>query len=1135
MNSLLRHSFSLVVFLFLSLSCAVSYAQPDNRFEHLTTRNGLSHSTVFSLLQDKNGFMWFGTQDGGLNMYDGYRFYIFSHDPNDSTTIATNNVSTILEDRKGNIWIGTWGGGLDMYNPQKNVFIHYKNNPADSNSLSHNNAQAIFEDSKSNIWIGTAGGGLNKLDPRTGKFTHFRNIESDTTSISHNRIWSIAEDIFGVIWVGTSNGLNALDPVTGKFKRYYAKENQPGTISHPKVRTVFVDYKGILWVGTSNGLDRLDGATGKFVHYKPNPDYKLLPETNEVNVIYQDSKGNLWIGTHAGGLTMMDKDGRFYNYRSSLDNAHSLSYNDVRDIYEDRSGILWVATRGGGINKIDLKPLKFQHYRASDLEGQNNLKSNRIKFIYPDTDEKVWIGTDGGGLSLFDKNTRSFTSWTHAAENPNSISSNRVRAVYKSRNGTLWVGTDGSGINKIEPNGKITRMKNIPDNPNSVGDDDILSLAEDADGMIWVGTDAGLDRYDPVKNEFIHYRNNPDDTTSLSNDRIWYLMTDSQGRLWIGTDDGLNLYDHKTQKFTQYKNDPNKKNSISNNDIFCLHEDEKHNLWIGTGRGLNMMDSKTGKITYYSDKDGLPGNSIYSIQQSENGILWISTINGVSRFDVKEKKFRNYFEHDGLQSNEFNQGCGAVTKDGYFLFGGNNGFNVFHPDQVIDNPYIPQVVLTDFLLFNQPVKIGNGSPLSASITFTKSITLSYDQSVFTIAFAALSYNVPEENQYAYMLEGFDKDWVYSGFRRDATYTNLSPGKYIFRVKASNNDGVWNEKGTSLEIIITPPFWKTGWFYALCVIAGISLIYLLIKLRERKLIHEKKVLEEKIMRRTEKIKQQNAVLNLQKEELATRNQDIMDSIRYAKRIQEAILPPTHFVEEKLQDHFILYRPKDVVSGDFYWVDEAGGKILVAAVDCTGHGVPGAFVSIIGSNGLNRAVNEFGLTRPCHILDKLNELVIESLHQSEYDTKDGMDISICTINKNLKEIEYSGANNSLYYISRTEKMDAEKYNILRNGEHVLYEIKPDKQPIGGIGYTKKPFSSSNIPYEPGDVFYLFSDGYADQFGGEKGKKFKYLQLKELLLSIQHLSMKEQKEKLHEQFLKWKGNLEQVDDVCIIGIRL
>lgn len=1151
--------------------------QAGSRFEHLNIQDGLSHSTVFSMMQDKTGLMWFGTQDGGLNKYDGYKFTVYSHDPDDSSSISTNNISKIVQDKDGNIWIGTWGGGLEKFDPVAEKFTHFRHHEKNLNGLSHDNAQTIFTDRNGNIWVGTAGGGLNRLDPKTRKFTLYKNDKNDPSSISHDRIWDIEEDKKGFIWVGTSNGLNKLDPGTGKFVRFMhqpgKKENQEVTagISHPKVRTVYVDHADNVWIGTTIGIDLYVPASNSFEHFSPYPLEEENQETNEVNVIFEDHLGRMWTGTHAGGLSVFDRQTKsFIHFLNRPNDAYSLSYNDVRDICEDRSGVLWVSTRGGGINKLDLKPQKFVHLKAITDEP-NSLQGDRVKSICTAPGKLVWIGTDGGGLSCLDRKTNTFRHYKHDPKDPGTISTNKVRSVFRDNTGWVWVGTYGGGLNLMdEKTGKVTRFSSDPKNPASLGDDDVFSFAHAGEKNMWIGTDNGLDRFDIENKTFTHYRNDPDDKNSISNNRIWYLFNDSKETLWIGTDEGLNSFDATTKKFTQYKNDNDNKNSISNNDVFCINEDAKGGLWIGTGRGLNYFDRASGKFTAYTDKQGLPGNAVYSIQFDRLGNLWISTINGLSQFDpVSRRIVQNYFIYDGLQSNEFNQSSGSAGEDGFLYFGGNNGFNLFDPHHVKKNTYVPEIVFTEFTLFNKPVGIGNGSPLQGAIAYTHSITLSYDQSVFGFVFSALNYNVPGKNQYAYLMEGFNKEWTFTGNKREANYTNLSPGTYTFRVKAANNDGLWNERGISISLTIIPPFWQTKWFYALCAVFAIGLVFLFIRWREKSLQREKKILEEKVAIRTDKIEKQKQELEEQKEELAARNRDVTDSIRYAKRIQEAILPPMHIVQKNLNDHFILYRPKDIVSGDFYWVEEANaimdgtvaevyqgrqyvprevniqsrpdnallnsGVSLVAVVDCTGHGVPGALVSIIGCNGLHRTVNEFGLSQPSLILEKLHELVIETLHQGETDMKDGMDITLCAINWNNREISFAGANNPIYIVSNKQNKFEEEFKIERSGEWCLYEIKGDKQPVGGVGMNKKAFTNRKFILEKGETLYLFSDGYADQFGGERGKKFKYSQLKELLLSLQGCEMEEQKHKLNERFDEWRGNLEQVDDVCVIGIRM
>lgn len=1135
----LKHiSLSKLVLLVLTFFyCRSGNTQTQDHFEHLTIKDGLAHSIIFSVTQDKKGFMWFATQDGGLNKYDGYSFEVFVNDPNNENSLASNNVSKVICDTKGNIWIGTWGAGLDKYDPEKEKFTHYKNNPTNTNSLSHNNAQTLLEDKDGNIWIGTAGGGLNKLEVSSGKFTCYKFIEGDSTSLSNDRVWSLAQDKNGKIWVGTSEGLCFLNPKTGKFKRYVSNYGKEGSISHPKVRAVHIDKYDRVWVGTTAGLDMLNTLSDRFIHYTPYPEDKETAETNEVNVIYSDSQGGLWVGTHAGGLCKFNpKNKKFKGFRHNSNEPYSISYNDIRDIAEDRSGILWITTRGAGVNKFDLKPVKFMHY-AAQPENKKGLQSSRVRTIYASDKNKVWLGTDGGGLSEFDLITSEFKNFVSLPGDFSTLSSNRVRAVYDDGEGKVWIGTDGSGLNLFDKKtGKIQRFENISGNNNSLIDNDILVIAGAGLNKVWIGTDNGMDLFDYDKNEFTHFQSNPDDSTTLTNNRVWSVFTDRDGDVWVGTDDGLNLLNVPTGKVKRFLSEPGKKDALSNNDIYCIMQDSKNRIWIGTGRGLNCFDKSTEKFSYYTEKNGLPGNSVYSILEAENGEFWISTLNGLSQFNEKEKTFHNYFSHDGLQSDEFLPGSGFVLENGYMFFGGINGFNVFHPAKVKSNNYIPQIVFTGFSIFNEGIKPGADSPLKKSIHFTESITLNYDQDVISISFAALSYNVSSQNQYAYKLEGFDDDWVYAGHKREASYTSLPPGEYTFRVKASNNDGKWNEEGISMKIIILPPFWQTTWFYILCFVTFGLVVFILIKWREKKLKAANRILEEKVEERTIEINEKNNVLNVQREELEHKHRDIMDSIKYAKRIQEAILPPKHIVERNVYDHFILYKPKDIVSGDFYWTEEKDGKVMIAAVDCTGHGVPGAFVSIVGSNGLNRAVNEFKLTRPHEILDKLNTLVTDSLHQGETESKDGMDLSLCCFDWPKQKVYFAGANNSLYVVS--SKIQAEEKSIVleTNDGRKMYELKADKQPIGGASsYNQRPFTHHEIDMVQGDMIYLFTDGFADQFGGPKGKKYKYSQLYKLLAEISSLAMEKQRELLNEAFEKWRGELEQIDDVCVIGIRV
>ncbi|HEY4799982.1 MAG TPA: triple tyrosine motif-containing protein, partial [Bacteroidia bacterium] len=566
--------------------------------------------------------------------------------------------------------------------------------------------------------------------------------------------------------------------------------------------------------------------------------------------------------------------------------------------------------------------------------------------------------------------------------------------------------------------------------------------------------------------------------------------------------------DYKSKKIISYKFEK-AKNSISDNTVNCIFDDRKGNLWLGTSSGLNKFNIETQNFTHYFEKDGISNSSIWAILGDKRGDLWISTNKGLSRFnpsvDNKDgSAFKNFTTHDGLQGDEFAQGSYFLNqKTGEMFFGGLNGFNSFFPDNILDNKHIPSVHITSFK------KLGKEAEPDTSIAYKKHLTLSYKDNFISFEFVALDYIFPEKNKYSFKMEGLDNDWSPPSTRRYVSYTNLPGGDYTFRIKASNSDDIWNEDGVSIHLTVIPPWWKTNTFYAFSVLFSIAFVFGFIRFRTAAIEKEKKILEQKVEERTA--------------ELAQKNKDITSSIQYAKRIQDAILPTKDLIKKHFPDSFVLFNPKDIVSGDFYWFGEKNGKKIAACVDCTGHGVPGAFMSMIGTNLLNQIILENGITEPAAILSALNQGVRTALKQgthSDIETTDGMDIALCSINVTTREVQFSSAQRHLVIISKgnLEKIDGNKF------------------PIGGAQVeTERVFTNHLKFLQPGDMLYMFSDGYADQFGGEKGKKFMIKRLHAALGEINMLPVLEQKELLNNRIEDWKGNHSQVDDILVIGIRL
>jgi len=870
------------LFLFLFLLFFSSYditAQEYNiKFKKISIEHGLSQSTVFCILQDHKGFLWIGTE-AGLNKYDGYKFTIYKPDQKDLNNVANlsnNYIYTLHEDHQGVLWIGT-DNGLNRFDCEKEQFIQFKSDPDNPSSLCNNRIFSIHEDKSGTIWIGTVGG-LNKFNRKTQKFFRYQSNSNVPNSISHNHIRTICEDRFGSLWIGTfGGGLNQLDKKSEKFYQYKNDPQDSKSLSDNYILSIYEDQSGTIWIGTATGgLNQFNREKGQFTRFLNAPEDPRSLSDNQVNSIYEDKSGTLWIGTQDGGLNRFDrKENKFISYQYDPNLKQSISSNRVTAIYEDNSGVLWTGTYGGGLNKFIKEAEKFTHYQTNPNDPQS-LSHNLVRTFFEDSSNVFWVGTDSGGLNKFIPGKKRFKHFRPNPENPNSLNNSKVFSIVEDRSGILWIGTYGGGLNRFDPrNETFTHFQNDSLDSNSLSYDKIRFMFQDPSGILWIGTDGGgLNKFNPQKNQFIIYRNTPDNPNSLSHDRIFSIVEDNSGILWIGTfGGGLNKFDKKKEQFVQYKHIPNNPNSLNKNYIVTLHKDKTGILWIGygsNGGGLTKFNQNKDTFVHYEESDGLPSNIVYGIQEDKEGNLWLSTSKGLSKFNPNTKKFKNYDVSDGLQSNEFNGNACYTNRKGEMFFGGINGYNSFFPRNIKDNPIIPPVVITDFKIFNKSVPIGDGkdgrSILKKSIIETDEIKISYTDKVISFEFAALHYVFPEKNQYAYKMDGFNDEWFYTdSSHRFAHYTNLSPGEYVFRVKASNNDGLWNNKARSIKIIVTPLFWQTGLFRTLVVLFVLFLISLFYSLKMRKIKIQRAELKKQVAERTKDLEQEiNEQKRLKKE-------------------------------------------------------------------------------------------------------------------------------------------------------------------------------------------------------------------------------------------------------------------------------
>ncbi|MHA4842753.1 hybrid sensor histidine kinase/response regulator [Flavitalea antarctica] len=825
------------------------------KFKNLSTTQGLSINNATCILQDRNGFIWIGTRDG-LNKYDGYKFTVYRSQPQDSSSISANFVWSMKEDREGNIWVGTVSGGLNKYISKTNKFIRYRHDPTNARSISHNTIQSILEDREGNIWAGTANG-LDLLDKKNNRFVHYQHNSRDSTSIAKNDIYKIFEDSKGRLWIGTrGGGLDVFDKKTNTFKHHRFDPKDKESISENSILNIFEDRDFNIWVGTdSKGLNLYDAAKNKFKRFIHDPLNRSSLANNTVRCINEDANGLIWLGTENGGISLYDKkNNTFYNYVQDDSDPSGISSNSIWDIYFDKKGNTWLATFHSGVEFLDKEPAKFARYHK-EPNNKNSLGHNSVNAFLEDADGNIWIGTDGGGITMFNRRKNIFKNFRNHAD-PSSLASDVVLTLKQARNKEILVGTFRGGLNGLDPaTGRFKRYPVDSITKKGTSADMIGDLVEDRYGNWWIGTwQGGLNYYDRSKDVFRHFKHDAADPTGISAPSVNSLYLDSKENLWIGTmGGGLNLYDKRNDHFIVYRHNEPDPRSLSNDIVNTILEDTKGRIWVGTNNGLNLLDPLTGRFTRYFEKDGLPNNVIQGILEDGKGKLWISTNNGLSCFDPGSLTFRNYEHNDGLQGPVFNHGAYFKSSGGEMFFGGSGGFNVFHPDSIRTNRYVPPVFITDFQVFNKSIKVGEENGLlKVNINDTRDLTLSYKESVFSFEFAALSYTLQDKNQYAYKLEGFDKEWNMVGKQRKATYTNLDPGDYVFRVKASNNDGLWNNHGVSLNIRITPPFWLTWWFRILLLSLLIGASVAFYSHRVRSIKNHRKKLQQQVALQTEQL-------------------------------------------------------------------------------------------------------------------------------------------------------------------------------------------------------------------------------------------------------------------------------------------
>ncbi len=852
----------LISLLSLMWTCvSLAHAAPLSlRFEHLGVEQGLTQETVTTILQDKHGYLWLGTQ-AGLNRYDGYRITAFKNNPADPASLQDNYIQALYEDSDGAIWVGS-RGGLDRYDPATRTFTHLLGR---QRSVS---VSAIVSDGKQGLWLASANG-LQHYDLRSGQLRAYRHAADQSSSIIHDRVNALAVDRHGHLWLGTDAGLDLLPAGSSEFQHIISGN---GTDPATLIQALTIGKDGVLWAGSKNGLLawRLQGSSATRIKLAADAD--LHDERIETLLI--DHEGVLWVGTFTNGLKRRNlQTGGFFSYRHVGQDRHSLGDNQVNSLYQDRTGTLWIGNWYNGLDRVDLRSGGFEHY--SEQSGVlPSLSNNKVRSITAAGTNQVWMATSNG-LTLVDLANGRSTAFYYDEHNPATLPSNEVLTLDTDRRGRLWVGTNNGLAWRDAASGRFTRVT-LDTRPESRILQQVLAAR---DGNIWVATRGGLHRIDGITGGVTTWRHSPENPDVLDG-RIYALLEDRQGKIWIGTQNGLDCFDPVSGKFRNYRHRPGDADSLIHSRVHYLYQDAKGRLWIGTAAGLSVAEQGAdGQLHFHTVPmtTAHAADPIGGILGDDQGRLWISTTAGLTMLDPVSGAFREYTARDGLINGSYFIGSAYKGPDGILYFGGLSGVTAFRPTRIHGNPDAPEVVVTDFLIFNRSLlndTPGSKKLLPSALLDGKAVTLDYRDTVFSIEFAALHYADPARNQYAYQLEGFDPQWLtVDASKRYVTYTNLDPGRYVFRVKAANKDGVWNSVPTTLEIIIAPPVWKTWWFRLGALAMLLGGIYLFFRYRMRMLVQQKHVLEATVSSRTRELVQQKESVERQKREVEHQKESV----------------------------------------------------------------------------------------------------------------------------------------------------------------------------------------------------------------------------------------------------------------------
>ncbi|MDJ0839592.1 MAG: two-component regulator propeller domain-containing protein [Acidobacteriota bacterium] len=1091
--------------------------QGHTQFEHLTADNGLSGNWVRCITQDRDGFLWVGTQDG-LNRYDGYEFAVFKPDPADPTTLSNNMVLCLFVDSLSRLWVGT-NGGLNRFHAETQNFTRYLHRSDDPDSLSGNVVHDIVEDKTGKLWVATDRG-LNYFDPETGRASSFRHRPDRPDSLSDDVVRALAVESDGTLWVGTNNGLNRTRDGRS-FERYHHDPNKPGSLGDDEITSLLVDSRGLLWAGTfGGGMSLYRPETNDFKVYKLDKDNSNNFHDN-VSDICEGFDGSLWITTLVGiptsGLHRFDfHDETFIRYRHNPSNAKSLTWNYATAVFMDRSGILWAGT-SRGLNKMDDTTRKFNVIRQYPRDLYSIY--DNYYAVYQSRDGILWLGLDLGMFLIIDRKTGSLKP---VVTSDKDTTRGGTYAILEDRKGRIWIGSVADGLIRYDrASGKMTYRRHDPRTANSISGDYVSSIYEDANGALWLATLNGLNRFDPELEVFKVYRHDPGNPRSLSNDKVSIIYGDSAGVMWVGTgpnfknsfvdgSSGLNRYHPQTDDFTIYAHDPDDPESISDNEINCIQEDSRGYLWVGTNNGLNRLNRETGRFIYYLQKDGLPSPVIRGVLEADNGELWISTVNGLSRFNPVSHRFRNYGLNDGLQHVRFNKNSYFKNSSGEMFFGGVRGLNAFYPDKVKDNQYTPGVVFTGLQLFNRDIRVGEDSVMQTHISRTQKLRLAYNQNDIAVTFAALHFSRPEQNLYRFYLEHYDENWRRPGHERTASYTNLDPGRYRLHVQATNSDGVWNREGISLDIVIDPPWWSTWWAYTLYASMALALLVLAfhIQIARTQRNMERRAEKEREAARLREAQLAKKAAEAQAQAIEADNRRKTEELEKARSLQLSMLPRSLPELSNLRIAAVSQTATEV-GGDYYdFRLGSDGSVIVAVGDATGHGLHAGTMVAATKSLFNALAADMP---PADFLNLASNALKDMGYHNMY-----MGMIVGIIQGHNLCIASAGMPFPLLY---------------RAAERRVEELAFRTLPLGAL--TNYHYVEQRLDLAPGDTLLLMSDGLPEMFN-EASQILGASTIKERFAEVGDGTAREVLHALSHTGRDWAGARAQEDDVTLLVIK-